>query len=144
MIETLFITSASLFIGVAIVVAIEERRARRFIGGRVRVVMDQKIDYLAHQFENHWKHVSRAVVQLGWYYSIHSVLRTILTVLVSLYDRLEQLFERNRERTKQLRRDLKKQLSSTHLSHIAEHKERVTLTPEEQATLKREKLEHDH
>lgn len=122
----------------------EERNARRFIGGHFRDALDQKIERTAHRFETHWKHVSRYVLQLGWYYSIHSLLRTILTILVSVYDKIERIFEHNRSRTKELRKEFKKQLEKTHLTHMAEHKVKTSLSPEEQKELKTRKLEQDH
>lgn len=144
MATAIFITSTILFFVIALVVQVEERTARRFIGGQFRDKIDVRLGQLIHRFDTHWKHLSKYILQLGWYYSIHSLLRTVLTILVSVYDRIERIFEHNRSRTKQLRKELKRQLEKTHLTHIAEHKAKVSLSKEEQERLKTEKLEQNH
>jgi hypothetical protein len=140
-----FLVSAVAFAGYALLVTLEERNARRFIGGRFRARLDTRIERVGHQFENHWKHMSRYILQLGWYYSVHSILRTILGALVSVYTFIEDIFERNRARTKQLRKEFKRQLHrKNHLTHMKEHKEETALSPEQQEALKTKKLEQDH
>lgn len=140
-----FSISAVAFAGYALLVIVEERNERRLVGGNLRAKLDIKIEHAGHQFEYHFKHVSRYLLQLGWYYSVHSVLRTILTGLVSVYSYVENIFESNRARTKELRQEFRRQLhKKTHLSQIAEHRKNTTLTPEEQKALKTKKLEENH
>ncbi len=140
-----FFSSAVAFVGYALLVTLEEKNARRFIGGHFRGQLDEKLQYVGHQFENHWKHVSRYVLQLGWYYSVHRVLRTVLNSLVFVYTFFEGMFEQNRVRTKELRKEFKRQLHrKSHLTEIAEHREETALTEAEQEALKTRKLEQDH
>ncbi len=140
-----FSISAVAFVGYALLVTLEEKNARRLVGGRFRGRLDLRIESAGHQFEYHVKHVSRYLLQLGWYYSVHSVLRTILAALVSVYAYIEGIFERNRSRTKELRKEFRRQLNKkTHLNHIAEHKEKTALSSEEKQVLKKRKLEQDH
>jgi hypothetical protein len=140
-----FLVSAVVFAGYAFLVSLEEKNARRFACGHLRGRLDRYLERTGHQFENHWKHISRYILQLGWYYSVHSILRTILGALVSVYTFIENIFERNRVRTKQLRKEFKRQLhKKTHLTVIAEHKEETTLSASEQEALKTKKLEQDH
>lgn len=141
----IFFSSVVIFTGYSILVTLEEKNARRFIGGRFRDRLDIKIGVVGNQFENHWKHISRYILQLGWYYSVHKVLRTILGSLVFAYNFIEGLFERNRTRTKELRREFRRQLhKKSHLTHMAEHKAETALSSEEQEILKTRKLEQDH
>ncbi len=140
-----FTVSIIAFWGYALLVTLEEKNARRFIGGRFRDGLDTRLQHVGHQFENHWKHVSRYILQLGWYYSVHRILRTVLGSLVLVYTFFEGIFERNRLRTKELRKEFKRQLhKKTHLTEIAEHKEEMTLSASEQEALKTRKLEQDH
>jgi hypothetical protein len=140
-----FFVSAVAFVGYALLVALEERNARRLVGGHLRERLDAHIEYIGHRFETHWKHLSRYVLQLGWYYSVHSILRTILEALVSVYNLIEGIFERNRLRTKELRKEFKRQLhKKNHLAHIKDHKEETALSKEAQEALKTRKLEEDH
>ncbi len=142
---SIFLVSAVAFVGFALLVSLEERNARRFIGGRFRANLDSRIERVGHQFENHWKHLSRYILQLGWYYSVHSILRTILGALVSVYTFVESIFEKNRVRTKELRKEFKRQLHrKNHLTHMREHKEETALSPAEQEALKTKTLEQDH
>jgi hypothetical protein len=140
-----FLVSAVAFAGYAFLVTLEEKNARRFVCGRLRDRLDISLLRLGNQFENHWKHISRYILQLGWYYSVHRVLRAILAFLVHVYTFIENIFERNRARTKELRKEFKRQLSKkSHLSEIADHKTKTALSPEEQTILKTKKLEQDH
>ena len=140
-----FIASVVAFGGYALLVTLEERNARRFIGGRFRDRLDSRLEHIGHQFENHWKHLSKYVLQLGWYYSVHRILRTILGSLVFVYTFFEGIFERNRLRTKELRKEFKRQLhKKSHLTEIAEHKEGTSLSEAEKEALKTRKLEQDH
>lgn len=140
-----FFSSTIAFALYALLVTAEQKNARRFVGGRFRDRLDNRLDTLGHQFENHWKHVSKYVLQLGWYYSVHKVLRTILGSLVFVYSVIERIFEQNRLRTKELRKEFRRQLHrKNHLTKIAEHKEEHALSVSEQEALKTRKLEQDH
>ena len=143
--STVFLVSIVVFVGYSLLVTLEDKNARRFVGGRFRERLDDRIERVSHQFENHWKHLSKYVLQLGWYYSVHRILRTVLGSLVFVYTFFEGIFERNRLRTKELRKEFKRQLhKKSHLTEIAAHKEETSLSEEEQQTLKTRKLEQDH
>lgn len=86
-------------------------------------------------------HFMRYMVQLNWYYSIHSVLRTILRSLVAAYTFFENIFERNRKRTKELRAEKKQLSEQNHLRQMADHRESTALTPAEQRRLRKKTLE---
>jgi hypothetical protein len=141
---TTSITFLVLFVVMAVVVRVEEARGRRLLLGGVRAFFDRKIIAIHKWFDDLWHHFARYVVQLGWYYSIHSLLRTLLRVLVSVYTYIETMFEKNRERTKDLRKERKQKIKQTHLTQIADHKVETALTPTEQVALRKQKLEEDH
>lgn len=140
----IFLASVVVFGSVAFVVRTEESRSRRFALGRVRASLDIGIIRFEERFARKWRHMSRYIVQLGWYYSIHSLLSGIMRVLVSIYDRIEQVFENNRTRTKELRREFKHHRTHSHLTAIAEHRETTALTADEQVALRHKKLTEDH
>jgi hypothetical protein len=140
---TTSVTLVVLFVVVAVVVRVEDNRGRRVILASLRDSLDVALHRFHLWLDNTWSHFMKYVVQLGWYYSIHSLLRAILSVLVSVYTYVEAVFERNREKTKLLRRE-RKQKQHTHFSQIADHKADVALTSEAQSALLHDKLHNDH
>lgn len=140
----IFIASIAVFAAFAGLVRVEQKNARRLVGGRLRNSLDVSILRIEKKWSHNWRHLSRYVLQLGWYYSIHSLLSTIMRVLVSIYNRIEHIFERNRARTKELRKELKKHVQQSHLSQIAHHREKTALSSEEKTQLRKDKLEQDH
>ena len=91
-----------------------------------------------------WNHFVRYVVQLNWYYSIHSVLKTILIAIQAFYSSFEKMFERNRSRAKKLRMEKRQLTSISHLSQMADHKADTALTPAQKKKLRHKKLEEKH
>lgn len=141
---TTFVACFALFVVMAVFVHLEILRGRRFILGSVRSWCDGAIMRFSRVLYDAWHHFTQYVIRLGWYYSIHSLLRTILTMLVSVYTYFEGVFEKNRARTKQLRKERRKKVAGSHFSKIAEHKETVSLSQKEQEELLKRKLEQDH
>jgi hypothetical protein len=140
----IFASSIILFAAYAVMVRVEHIHARRLVGTRLRNSLDIKITRVEEKWGNNWKHLSRYMLQLGWYYSIHSLLRTVLQVLVSVYTYIEHVFEKNRVRTKQLRKELKKHVAQSHLTHMAHHKEKTAMSNQEQTEMRARTLENDH
>jgi hypothetical protein len=139
-----FIVSTVLFGAFAFLVQVEQRSTRRLVGGRFRASLDRGVEKGSLELKRRLRHVMRYVVQLGWYYGIHSLLRAVLKVLISIYSFFEQMFERNRLRTKELRQELKRHINKSHLTQMADHKQQTTLTPEQKNELKKQKLEDNH
>lgn len=110
---------------------------RRFARG-VRGWLDQIVTNVVHWWNGAINHLVRYVLQLGWYYSLHSILRAMLMGLVRGYHALEAVFERNRARTKALRRELKQKKQRNHLDEIQDHKVSTALSePEKRRRRKR-------
>ena len=136
-----FAISFSVFAVLLFVVMAERRREGRFFASRAREWLDVKIDRLGAWLVRSWEHFVKYVVQLNWYYSIHGVLRTMLRAIVAVYTKFENVFERNRARTKQLRREKLELSEMNHLRQMAEHKEETALTAAEKRKLRKKKLE---
>lgn len=119
----------------------ERRRGRRFFAVGVRAWLDGVVETLGERLAKGTDYFVRYFVQLNWYYSIHSVLRTLLRGLVTVYTYFENLFERNRKRTKKLRREKHELSEHNHLQQMAKHKEETALTPAQQRKLRKRILE---
>lgn len=141
---TTFVLSLSLWIVFTLVVQIEKARGKRFILKRFRHWLDFTLIEVGRRAKEAWSNFARYVVQLGWYYSIHSLLRTFLTVLLRTYEYIEARFENNRKKAKLLRAEMRSKFSDNHLGQVAEHKAKVALTPEEQVRIRHESLEDTH
>ena len=141
---TTFVTCLVLFVVVAVLVHAEQAKGKRIVLASARRWIDRKMVLVYERLLSSWHHFSHYVVRLGWYYSIHSLLRTILAMLVSAYNFLERMFEHNRVKTKELRRKKKHSIEHGHFSKIADHKADVALTPDEQLQRKKDKLENNH
>ncbi len=141
---TTFLVSGAILSSLVLLTQKERRRGRRFFAVKIRAGLDRIVDRLEAWLQNVWGHFIKYILQLNWYYSIHSVLRTILRVTVAFYTYFENIFERNRSRAKKLRAE-KRQLSGhNHLQQVAQHKEKTALTPAQQRSLRKKKLEERH
>jgi hypothetical protein len=138
---TVFIGSVAVFAALALLVHIEERRGGRILLKNIRSKCDRGLLFVYRKVGVAWDDFTEFVVKLGWYYSIHSFLRTLMNALVSLYDYLEHKFERNRARASVLHSKKRKRAEQNQLSQVAEHKEQIALSPEEGERLRTEKLE---
>lgn len=138
---TTFTIVLLVFVALLLLVRAEKRRGRRFFASSLRDWLDDKTDRLGSWIVRSWEHFVKYIVQLNWYYSIHGVLRTFLRGIVAMYTYFESMFERNRARTKQLRREKRELHELNHLRQMAQHKEETALTPAEQRKLRKKKLE---
>ncbi|MCA9360008.1 hypothetical protein H6781_00325 [Candidatus Nomurabacteria bacterium] len=136
----------SIFVGTLLVVIVrkERRRGRRFFASSVRDWLDAKVQGGSDILLKSWEHFSKYIVQLSWYYSIHSVLRTLLRMIVAVYTYFENAFELNRNRTKQLRAEKRQLNELNHLHQMTAHKQETALSPAEQKKLRQKKLDEKH
>lgn len=141
---TFFAMSIGVFALMLIVVQVERRRQKRLLAARVRGWFDKKIRGFESWVVQTWNHFVRYVVQLNWYYSIHSVLKTFLLMIQVFYASFEKIFERNRNRTKKLRMEKRQLNTVNHLSQMADHKADTALTPAQKKKLRHKKLEEKH
>ena len=95
-VTTVFITSVVLFTALSFLIETERRRGSRVALTKVRDWLDEMIERFFTWLREAWEHFIQYVVKLGLYYSLHSLLRTLLQALVAAYDYLEKHFETNR------------------------------------------------
>lgn len=141
---TFFAMSIGVFALMLIVVHSERKRGKRLFAARARGWLDARFFFLETWLVRSWTHFVRYVVRLNWYYSIHSILKTILLAMQVFYASFEKIFERNRSRTKKLRHEKRKLNSVNHLSQMADHKVDTALTPAQKKKLRHKKLEEKH
>jgi len=138
------IVSIVLFLVLFTGIRMEKRRGRRFFGSNMRAWLDTNFDKLDKAITATYNHFIKYILQLNWYYSIHSLLRTILQLTIAFYTYFENLFERNRSRTKQLRAEKRKISRHSHLGQVAEYKAGNALTTTQKTKLRHKKLEERH
>jgi hypothetical protein len=141
---TFFAVSIGIFILLLIIFHFERRKQKRIFAHSLRIWLDKKLAQLESGVVRGWNHFVRYVVQLNWYYSIHSVLKTILLGMQVFYTSFEKIFERNRSRTKKLRMEKRQLNTISHLTQMADHKADTALTPAQKKKLRHTKLEEKH
>lgn len=139
--EQLFVLSIVAFSVYAILVSIEKRKGRRILFISLRNFFDVILVRL-YNFIKFWlNYIGRHIIKLSWYYSIHRFLQLIMTILVRVYDHLEVVFMRNRDRARVIKIERKKLRKDSHLQQVADHKEATSLTKSEKHELLAKKLE---
>ena len=136
--------SIGVFTLMLILVQAERKKEKRLFAARLRGWLDKKIKGFELWLVRTWNHFVRYVLQLNWYYSIHSILKTLLLAIQVFYTSFEKIFERNRNRTKKLRMEKRQLNTLNHLSQMADHKEDTALSPAQKKKLRHKKLEEKH
>jgi hypothetical protein len=131
--------SSLLFLVLYLLTYYEYVQKRRF-AAPLRIWLDGVVDSIVVSWHQAVTHVTRYILQLGWYYSIHSILRATLIAMVESYHALEAVFERNRARTKQLRREIRERKQRTHLDEMHDHKTSTALSDAEKRRLRKRGL----
>lgn len=137
----LFLLSTFLFVLYALITGVEQRRGGRLFLRRLRDFADTAVEATYTYFRNKIRFLVRHTITLSWYYSIHSTLKALLTLLVRAYDALESLFVRNRDRTKALRAEKRALSKENHLTAMTEHKASTALTATQKKRLRAKRLE---
>ena len=141
---TAFLVSVIVGLSLFTLIRKERHHGRRFFARTLRVFLDRKVEQSGRWIINSWEHFSKYVVQLNWYYSIHSLLKAILAMIISFYTYFEDMFERNRNKTKQLRAEKRQLSDSHHKQQMTLHREDTTLTENQQRKLKQKELDGKH
>jgi hypothetical protein len=141
---TFFVMSIGVFALMLILVQVERKKQKRLFAAKLRGWLDKKIKGFELWLVRTWNHFVRYVLQLNWYYSIHSILKTLLLAIQMFYTSFEKIFERNRNRTKKLRMEKRQLNSLNHLSQMADHKVDTALSPAQKKKLRHKKLEEKH
>lgn len=141
---TFFAASIGIFVLVLFVVRQERKNKQRFFAGKIRGSLDKWVLSVEAWILKSWEHFVKFVLQLNWYYSLHSLLKTILKALQAFYFSFEKVFERNRARTKKLRAERRQISEVNHLRQMSHHKEETALTDSQKKKLRHKKLEEKH
>lgn len=139
-----FTISVFVLVILLVLVGKERRTKQRFFAATFRGYLDRKVEVISDWLTKRYDHFVKYVVQLHWYYSIHSLLRTLLRLIVAFYTYFENIFENNRKKAKQLRIEKKQLKEKNHLQHMAEHKEDTSLTLAQKKKLSQKELEGKH
>ncbi len=139
-----FAVSVLILLILLVVVHKERRLSRRFFASSFRGWLDKIIVRFEVWLLVTWNHFIKYILQLHWYYSIHSVLKAILKMIIAVYTYFENVFEANRTRTKQLRSEKRQMSDLNHLQQITKHQKATALTPAQQKKMRKKQLEERH
>lgn len=137
----IFLVSLGVFLLWGLLVYIENRKGNRVILGKVRSVLDRAISLIFNYIYTTCQFVSRRIIKLGWYYFVHVGLKSLLWVVVTIYDWLERKFHHNRLQARLLRKTSGLSNKKSMLSEVAEHKVTTALTETEKKRLRKKSLE---
>ena len=131
MIAALVFAAASLvlFLTAARIFALEQHRGRRMFAASVRTLLDVQLQTWSVAINRRVTYISRYIITLSWYYSLHAFLKVLLQSVAGVYYFIEKILHRNRDRARMIRIEQKK--VNSHLSQIAEHKAKTALSPAE-------------
>jgi hypothetical protein len=113
----------------------ERRAGRRFVLSQVRSLLDSGIVSIAQGLKRFFVYITKYIITLSWYYSLHAFLRLTLKSLASMYYVVERLTHQNRDRAREIRRE-RKRGSRSHLEVLTEHKDDTKLTEQQMKKLK--------
>jgi hypothetical protein len=139
----LFLVSSVLFLVGIVFVVLEKKSNRRFILSNTRDRLDSGILYIDAVIRAKYALILKRSLKLSWYYSLHTMLKAVMGLLVHSYDRLERVVIKNRARAKKVRAESRVLLQDNHLTEIEKHKQDTALTSKQKKKLRAEKLERD-
>ena len=116
------------FIANAILSGREKTRGSRYLAAGIRGALDNGIESLVATLAHTLTYVGKYIITLSWYYSLHAFLKLILQFLASVYHIVEKLLHHNRSKARRIRIERKQ---SSHLTEIADHKEKTALSDSE-------------
>lgn len=123
-----------------LVTSLEERAGKRFILTGLRRALDSWVTYCSQAATKLFVYLTRYVITLSWYYSLHAFLRLLLKFLASVYYMVEKLLHSNRDRARKIRHERKQKGSSSHLELLTDHKDDTKLTEAQKKRLKEKSL----
>jgi hypothetical protein len=124
---SIFLSSLVLFIVCARLFTMEKRSNQRFFAGGIRSELDIRLTQWGRGIDRNIVYLSRYIITLSWYYSLHTLLKLALRFLASVYTVVEALLHFNRTRARIIRTEHKRREPS-HLAILADHKAETQLT----------------
>jgi hypothetical protein len=116
------------FVAFLLLCEYEESRGKRLFLSTLRGLLDRYCTSISFRLQRTVRYITRYVITLSWYYSLHATLKVILASIAGVYHMLESVLISNRERARLLRKEKR---SASHLEQIAEHKVDSKLTQAE-------------
>lgn len=115
--------------------SLETRAGKRFILPTLRFAVDNMIVAFADSVHRFFVYVTKYVITLSWYYSLHAFLQMTLKFLAGIYYVVENFTHRNRDKARKIRQE-RKQSNRSHLEVLVDHKDETKLTEQEKKKLK--------
>ncbi len=115
--------------------SLEKRAGRRFILPTLRFALDNVIVSIAGAVHRFFVYITKYVITLSWYYSLHAFLGVTLKFLASIYYVVENMTHRNRDKARKIRQE-RKQSTKSHLDMLVDHKDDTKLTETQKKKLK--------
>ena len=138
----LFLLSLVAFVFCAWLFAREVQKGERLFLPQLRDKIDHILELIIRTVSLKMKYLGRYIIKLSWYYGIHKALRFLLTTLIKIYDYLESIFMRNRDRARTIKVEKRSlEQEQGHLSQMAEHKASTALSETQKKRLLQKKLE---
>jgi hypothetical protein len=133
----LIIASASFILLVIMskLFTLETRAGKRYFLPTVRFALDNAIVTFVDAIHRFFVYVTKYVITLSWYYSLHAFLQVTLKFLAGIYYLVENITHRNRDKARKIRQE-RKQSSRTHLEVLVDHKDETKLTEQQKKKLK--------
>lgn len=127
--------SCVLFVVCSWVFAREKRTGRRFFLSSLRQWLDTIITTFVEYIHRSVVYVTKYIITLSWYYSLHAFLGVVLKFLASVYYLVENITHRNRDKARKIRQE-RKQGTRSHLDMLVDHKDDTKLTEQQKKKLK--------
>lgn len=113
----------------------ENHAGKRFFLPTLRFALDNVITTLTIATHRFFVYVTKYVITLSWYYSLHAFLQVTLKTLAGMYYVVENLTHRNRDKARKIRQE-RKQGHRSHLDVLVDHKDDTKLTEQQKKKLK--------
>jgi hypothetical protein len=113
----------------------ERKAGKRFFLPTLRFALDNAIVAIAQSVHRFFVYVTKYVITLSWYYSLHAFLQVTLKFLAGIYYVVENFTHRNRDKARKIRQE-RKQGSRSHLEVLVDHKDETKLTEQQKKKIK--------
>ena len=108
---------------------------KRFVLPTVRFALDNALLALAAALHRFFIYITKYVITLSWYYSLHAFLGVVLKFIAGIYYVIENMTHRNRDKARKIRQE-RKQSSRTHLELLVDHKDDTQLSESQKKKIK--------
>ena len=113
----------------------EQKVGKRLFLPTVRFALDNAIFSVSHSIHQFFVYITKYVITLSWYYSLHAFFQVTLKSLAGIYYIVERLTHHNRDRARKIRQERKRGIRS-HLEVLTDHKDDTKLTEQQKKKIK--------